>query len=289
LETVSESLSWSSTLRSAFRSLPRSSGSAVASSRLLCGAGALFVFSAAAGWFLKTFGALETPAQPYHQILASIGLNILLLGIWLALLPAEPLPWARLRAWLQGAGLAAAAFAGLYLCGKEPAHTFVALWLLTVAQGALLCGIGAVAALIFGCRAPARQILMVLLMLATTAVFWTKTPIQTAPVLPDGTKIGERYTDAVLKLSPPMAVSSAWFQESAAARTETRREGSRFEIVHGPRTYNIWVGSAAGPYPSIYPRTRETFQPGLVLSLLLWGLPLILVCDLLLFVKERRA
>jgi len=250
--------------------------------------------AAAFGWMLKAHFGLSSATQPFHQILGSIGLNITLLAAWLVLLPLDASPWSGLRAWLQGTLIAAGAFTGLYFSGSESARTFLALWLLAAAQGGMLCATAGVAALAFGSPALARQSSAVVLALAVTTLFWSRTPIQTAPRPEnDAVPLSDIYYDAVLKLSPPLATSAVWYQESDVSRRKLRTEGSAFDIIRGPKTYEIWVGSyTILPYPAVYPkRDAETnrFTPGLILSLLIWGLPALLVCDLLLFLRYRRS
>jgi hypothetical protein len=85
-----------------------------------------------------------------------------------------------------------------------------------------------------------------------------------------------------MKLSPPAALSAAWHQESATQHGS--REDARFDLIRSPLTYDIWVGSyQAVPYPKIIPESQppEPFQPGLLLALLIWSLPLLVFAEAL--------
>jgi hypothetical protein len=253
------------------------------------------------GWSCKAWIGLGASGQPYHLIAGSIVLNLLLLSAWVMWLPREHERWQFVFSWVAWTLAAGCGHAGLWLSGGESARTFAVLWLLTIGQGALLgaiCGAGAV--LLSGRMQAARQISMLILAAAMTAIFWSKTPIQSAQKDENdrGLPMGDLLYDAVLKLSPPLAVCATWYQESDASRGPVRSDNSRFDLIRGPLSYSVWMGSyQIIPYPDILPvkaaRAAGSSEPqtarlGLALTTLLWGLPLMMLADLLLMLLFMR-
>jgi hypothetical protein len=247
------------------------------------------------------------PLKPTNAILASFAVELLSLAALLACLrsagfqPARDpneqagcLRYANLRAWLKSSAFSGLAFAGIAAapCHHESLWIFFALWLLFVGQGALLAAAHSLLTLIFF-PAPslARPATLLLVCVLVTAPFWSKGPLlrtsqdENAPShLPQ-----IDWTGAVMKLSPIMAVSSAWYTESDAARagasTDPARaaqaEGNRWDLVHGQLTYRVWLGSyLSSRYSFILPGSQDgVFSLGLALGLFLWGLPLLVFAD----------
>jgi hypothetical protein len=256
--------------------------------------------AALVGWLLpqtlKTFLPAGLPF-PYTAIAASLLVNLALLAALLTLLSraTRDEPWAHLAAWLGSLVLAAAAFAGLALAKThgESAHTFFVLWLLFAAQAAIVAALCGLLRVMTGAPRFSLQATALFLGIAMTGLFWSREPI--TQLAREGQRsdsvAADRLASGVLKLSPPFAMASAWNQECDAASDAKR--GNRFDLIRAPLTYDVWIGSyQAMPYPEILPSRNaddsgeygaREFKPGLVLALLLWGLPLIVFADVLRF------
>jgi len=256
--------------------------------------------AASFGWLLpyalRTFLPAGNPF-PFTAIAASLLIDLAGMAVLLTLLSraTNDEPWSLLSAWIGSVALVAAAMAGLALAHthSESAHTFVVLWLLFAAQAALATGICGLLRVLTGAPRFSVQATALVVGVLVTALFWSREPI--TQLARDAQRresvASDRLAVGVLKLCPPFAMASAWNQECDAA-TEARR-GNRFDLIRAPLTYDVWIGSyQAMPYPEIMPSrqaddpsefgTRE-FKPGLILALLLWGLPLLVFADLLRF------
>ena len=255
------------------------------------------VLAALCGWLLpyalKTFLPSGIPF-PYTAIAASLFINLLCLAALLTLLAraTKDEPWSLLAAWLGSVVIAGAAMAGLALAHThdESTHTFIVLWLLFAAQAALVTAVCGLLRVLTGSRRFSVQATALVVGVLVTALFWSREPITQLAQRRESVA-SDRLAIGVLKLCPSFAMASAWNQECDAA-TDAKR-GNRFDLIRAPLTYDVWIGSyQAMPYPEILPSrqaddpgefgTRE-FKPGLVLALLLWGLPLLVFADLLCF------
>ncbi|MFH0939049.1 MAG: hypothetical protein V1899_07195 [Planctomycetota bacterium] len=265
--------------------------------------GLSFGLTAALSWLLPP----STPLRPVNALVASFAVNLLLLGVLLARLPGRAqdcVAWTVLNAWLISLILSGAAFVGIAWAPghHESLRTFFALWALFAAQAATIAATHSLLLLLSFGRSPVviRQVIVLIVSVLVTALFWSKAIITMSPKSdwresqtidaspPD-------LADAVLKFSPPMAVASAWHQESDAARAgvsddpklAAQAEGCRFGLIHGPLTYSVWMGSyQAMQYPRILPtnarsRTEPFGSLGLALTMLLWSLPLLFMSELL--------
>jgi len=223
-------------------------------------------------------------APPYAAIAASVAIDLAGLAallVWLPVAGAKGEAWPGMAAWLGSALACGAALAGLGVSGvhKESLRTFLVLWGLMAGQGAVLAAAYRWLAVLF--RFEPRlvpQIACVLLSLAVTALFWSREPLQ---LLGRGSAGGSSsaagLAEAVVALSPPLAVASVWHQESDAACTGA----ARFDIVHATLTYQVWLGSyRAVPYPQISPSAREgVLCFGLLAGMLFWGVLLLALSD----------
>jgi hypothetical protein len=229
-------------------------------------------------------------------IVSTIAVYLCMIGVLLALLPAESKtqgPWIISGAWLQSLLLCGAAFAGVAMAPvhHESWRTFFAMWALFAAHAAVITGIfGLLATLFFPSVRPARQCVLLCVGVMATALFWSRGLIEMTAQSPSEADAphAAQMADAVVKLSPPVTVAEAWHQECDAARKQTQ-SGSRFDIIHGPLTYNVWLGSfQMVAYPDLYPaRGGEGFNPGLLLAMLAWALPVVALCEVL--GKRRNA
>ena len=240
------------------------------------------------------------PDYPYSAMTASFVLNLGCIALALAFLPApEQIParpiFVHVRAWLQSCVPMACAFAGLYMAPvhHETARVFVTLALLSMTQAGLLFAVHALLRVVCGTnnRAPETACALMLCVLAS-ALFWSGEPIERLTKSENnGAARSAQLADSVMKLSPPMAVAATWYQESDAARTAQTRSARRFDIVHGPLTYAVWIGSyQAIANPDIMPSggtgdfyNRREFTPGIVLIMALWSIIVIALCDVLMW------
>ena len=246
------------------------------------------------------------PGYPYIAIAASFMLNLAGLGLALVFLPAPDNDSKRFilahgSAWVQASAAIFCAFAGLWAAPTqhESLRVFVALALLTSAQAAVLCAVHAGLSVVFGTRSRAPNTCCVILLgVLVSALFWSREPIERlARNGGNGSQQSAQLVDGIMKLSPPMAVGSAWYQESDSARNAQTSSARRFDLVHGPLTYAVWIGSyQTAACPDILPTlgsgdfySRTDFKAGLVLLLLLWAMPIILLCDVLLWWRSSRA
>jgi len=191
-------------------------------------------------------------------------------------------PFAVFLAWLKTVLLTGAALIGIYLSGvgsDSPRMPWIA-WGYCAGFTGLLATFWALLSLAIGRRVLALQIVLVFAVLANSALFWTRSPI-TAFSSNESTWSAQ-LPDATLKLSPPLALAGAWHQEGGA---DGAREGSRFDIIRAPLSYDVWIGSYhTPPYPAVLPRSGDherPFNPGLLLALLIWTIPLLMLTEVL--------
>lgn len=231
--------------------------------------------------------AAATPL-PCTAIAASFVVDLAGLGLLLMRLRAAASggsAWPNLVAWLETLFACAAAFAGVAVAGThgESARTFLVLWALFAAQTAVLAALHGVCLLMAGRAShwPA-QLCLLCAGCAATALFWSREPIQ---------RLGQTHarpaaalTAGVMAFSPPMAVATAWYRESDAARLAEQKPGSRFDLIRGPASYELWVGSyRAVPYPAVLPQRAagSGLEWGLLAGLLAGALPVLLAADAL--------
>lgn len=179
-------------------------------------------------------------------------------------------------AWLKSVLLCAVALAGVLVLGLASPRMLLIVWALCACYAGLLCAAWALLSLLTQRRTVALQCVLLLAVLANSALFWSRGPIT---AYSRSESLGAMLPDAVMKLSPPLALSGAFHQE---AETQSSREGARFDIIRAPLTYDVWIGSyQAVPYPEVLPQKAtlaQRFQPGMILSLGLWFLPVLLLC-----------
>lgn len=255
---------------------------------------------------LKAVLPPSEPGYSYSAIAASFVLNLAGLAWTLACLPAENevskrKMFTHFKAWFHSAIPIACSFAALWLAPihHESARVFLALAILSIVQAGAILAIHAILSVFFGAgtRAP-KALCTLLLCVLATALFWSREPIERmAKTSGEGAQQSAQLADGVMKFSPPMTVASAWYQESDGARTSQSASSHRFDLVHGPLTYAVWIGSyQAVACPDILPSggsgdfyTRREFTPGIALILLLWALPILAVADVLLWRTHRSA
>ena len=245
-----------------------------------------FVFGVLVTLGLSLLLPASAPLQPYSALAASFAINLTGLGILLAWLPVDNdhvRPFRFVLAWMACTLLGAAAYAGIALVSRtESAHTFLVLWMLLAAQAAAFSGIyGLFARLFHPFRYAAKQILFLILAALATGLFWIKTPIQNVSSDPAAARnLSAIMAEGTLNLSPSAAVGSVWYRESDAAREESRR----FDLIRAPLTYDFFIGSSGLTiaYPDILPGKSEKkgATAGLILTLLLWGVPLAMLSDI---------
>ena len=265
------------------------------------GLGAAFLFGVCADYVFARIYNTGAPLRAYHLIAGSLAVDFAGLATLLALLPgreqlARRLPW--LTAWGQAELLGTAAFAGMAVAPvhAEPARTFVALAVLFMAQAALVTALhGLLTTLLYPRELIARQVLLLFMGALLTTLFWTRGVIRGCEQssLENGPHRAEAVADGVMKLSPPTAVCATWYVESSAGIHQTP---GLFDLVHSPLTYGEWLGVTGKQvaYPDILPPEMrsnslefEHQNAGLAAALLAWALPLIVLCDILLY-KRRR-
>ena len=249
------------------------------------------------------FKALLPPSEPsysYSAIAASFLLNLGGLAWALACLPSETSVSRRtifthFKAWFHCAVPIACAFVALWLAPihHESLRVFLALAVLSIVQAGATLAVHALLSIFFGANNRIPKILCTLLIcVLATALFWSREPIERlAKTSGEGAQQSSQLADGVMKFSPPMTVASAWYQESDGARTPQSTSSHRFDLVHGPLTYVVWIGSyQAVGCPDILPSggtgdfyIHREFSPGIALILLLWALPILIVADLLLW------
>lgn len=224
--------------------------------------------------------------QPIPVFVASFVIDMFGLGALLVLLPlAEDASneWRITSAWLSSILLAASTYAGVGIVWRnESVYTYFVLLMLFAAQAAALCAVyGLLLTLLRPARYLAKQTLGMLLGLLVTALLWSQGPIQAATVTTaSSTKnLAAILAEGTLALSPPAAVGSAWYRESDAARDENKR----FDLIRCPVTYDLWIGSAGitVAYPDVMPgkSASKGITYGLIVTMLIWGLPLMLLSD----------
>jgi hypothetical protein len=240
------------------------------------------ILARALGWLLPLPSPAASP--PYAAIAASVVIDLAGLAVLLVWLPAAGSrreAWAGMAGWLGSALACGAALAGLSVSGvcKESLRTFLVLWGLMAGQGAVLAAIYGWLAVLFRSEPRlAAQAACLILSLAATALFWSREPIQLAGRSAAGGSLsGAGLAEAVLALSPPLAVASVWHQESDAARTGA----ARFDIVRGHLTYRVWIGEyRAVPYPQILASAGPGWARfGLVPVMLISGVLLLVLGD----------
>ncbi len=254
-------------------------------------------------FLLKSILPPSEPSYPYIAIAASFALNLASLALALAFLPDESDPTQRpifrnSRAWLRTIVCIAFAFGGLWAAPfqKESPRIFLALALLTSVQAGALFAVHAGLTVFLGTnnRAP-KTICALLLSVLVSALFWSREPIERLTKIGGkGSQQSAQFVDIVMKFSPPMSVASAWYLECDGARATGIASPRRFDLVHGPLTYAVWIGSYQSvASPDILPSggtgdfySHDEFKPGIVLIFLLWALPILAFCDLLLWRKR---
>jgi len=186
-----------------------------------------------------------------------------------------------LAAWLKSVLIAGAALLGIFVTGaasESPRITLI-VWAYCAGFIGLIGTLWALLSITTGQRILALQIVLVLAVLANTALFWSRGPITAFSSLQG--HWSQQLPEATMKLSPPLALAGAWHQEGGQENT---REGSRFDIIRAPLTYDVWIGSyQTVPYPEVLPRSPSgaPFNPGLLLALLIWSMPLLLLTEVL--------
>jgi hypothetical protein len=158
------------------------------------------------------------------------------------------------------------------------------MWALFAGQAAIVAAaFGLLSTLFFPAARPARQCVLLGVGLMATALFWSRGLIEIAAPAP-----AAAMADAVVKLSPPVTVADTWYQECDASRKPTRGNDSRFDLIHGPLTYNVWLGSfQMVAFPDLFPPSysnendAQGFNPGLLLAMLAWALPVLVLCEVL--------
>ncbi len=253
---------------------------------------------------LKPLLPPSDPGFSYIAIAASFLINLACLGWALAWLPDGSRAGIRGRvphfyAWAKLVLAAAFSHAGLWAATvhRESIGVFAALAILTAAQSAALLAVHALLASFFGPanRAP-KTLCAILLTALAGALFWTGEPIQRlARSGGNGAAYSSYFADGVVKLSPPAAVAATWYEDSDGARAPESPSSRRFDLVHGPLTYGVWIGSyQAVASPDILPSggggdfySQREFIPGVALVLLAWALPLMGLCEVLTFLDRR--
>ncbi len=242
---------------------------------------------------------------PYIAIAASFILNLAILALALAWLPAEKAFAARerfphARAWLRTCLAAACAYTGLWIAPVhgESMRVFAALALLTAAQAGAFFALHSALIVLFGTKSRAPGTLCALMLcVLSSALFGSREPIERLSKSGgDGSLHSAYLADGVMKLSPPMSIASAWYQESDGAHTPQSLSSRRFDLIHGTLTYAVWIGSyQAVACPDILPSggsgdfyNRGEFSAGIVLVLLAWALPFMALCDILMWQKSQR-
>jgi len=258
-----------------------------------------FACSFAIPLLLKSLLPPSEAGFPYIAIAASFILNLAGLALALAWLPDDKsfstgkhMP--HFRAWVQNVLVITIACAGLWAVPVhgESARVFATLALLTASQAGLLFALHAALSVVCGINNRAPKMLCALaLCVVSTALFWSREPIERLPRTGSNGSLYSGYlADGVMKLGPPMTVAAAWYQESDGARAPRSTSSRRFDLVHSPLTYAVWIGSyQAVANPDILPSgggsdfySNHEFTPGIALALLAWAVPLMLLCDILL-------
>jgi hypothetical protein len=248
-------------------------------------------------YLLKIFFPQSVTLVPHTALTASFFIDLAGLALLLSWLPSNErhdAAWLRTAALLGSCLVCGFALLGLSLAGthQESVTTFAMLWALFAAQAAVVAALHAMLWVIFyDARQLAAQATWLILAAAVSALFWSREPIQM--LSRSGVKdsaLATRAADGVMKLSPPLAVAATWYQASDAARGRGSSD-NRFDLIRAHLTYEVWIGSyQALPYPEVTPSSlpdpqgeRPTsFNPGLILAMLAWGLPLLLLMDVLL-------
>ena len=248
--------------------------------------------------FRRLFPAVST----FHLIPASLTIDLAGISVLLMLLPpwgtqttqttqSMGRRWQLLAAWLKASLLGAVSILGMALAPwhAESGRTFYVLAALFCGQCAMLTAVyGLLSVLLSPAPQAARQVMLLLLGAATTALLWSRGAIQAAEQSSpeNGGQRAEVMAESVMRFSPPAAVAAAWYVESDAAR----KRSAVFDIVLSPLSYKHWVGSTVTvlrpeilpPGLRSHPGGDETFNPGIALAMLAFGIPVLLLCDLLL-------
>jgi hypothetical protein len=253
---------------------------------------------------LKSFFPQSATLVPHTALAASFFIDLAGLALLLSWLPSNErhdAAWLRTAALLGSCFVCGFAFLGLHLSGthQESLKTFAVLWALFVAQAAVVAALHAMLWVIFyDARQIAAQATWLVLAAAASALFWSREPIQ--KFTRSGAKdsaLATRSADGVMKLSPPLAVAATWYQASDAARQRGSSD-NRFDLIRAHLTYEVWIGSyQALPYPEVTPSSLPdpqgerppSFNPGLILAMFAWGLPLLLLMDVLLWWREHSS
>jgi hypothetical protein len=237
-----------------------------------------FALGAASAFAFKQWIPLRPEAPPLAAIAATTVLLLLIQAATLAFLGLESAAsqrWTAALAFIQSSLLTLLSYAGIALAGVVSSLSVLipAAWV-TVAFAAILCALFGLFHLLLERKTLVLQIVLSLAVLLNSALFWSRAIITDSGV--------QGMADGVMKFSPPLALAAAWHQEGHSRHGA--REDSRFDIIRSPLTYDIWVGSyQAVPYPPIYPESKdgEPFQPGILMVLLLWGIPVLITAEVL--------
>jgi len=225
------------------------------------------------------------PHMPDSAIAASFIIHLAGLGVLLAWLPENAASRCVISAWLKSVLVCAAAYCGMIISRPgETGMTFFALWCVFAAQSAVVAAGFGMLSMFLNSRTLPRQVTLLLLSAAATALLWSREPIQAAGHLSPEGRCSALLAEGVLKLSPVGAVASAWYQESDSARAQA----GRFDLMGSVLTYDQWIGRTGLTigYPQVFPAhvgegAQRQFAPGIVLAMLLWSLPLMALRDLL--------
>lgn len=250
-------------------------------------AGAL-AFGALTPWLLRSYFFEHAAGAADHApaIAASFLIGLAAATLALATLPdSSKFRWACVAAALRSSLATFAAFAGAALTGGEALRFPFAMLLAAVvsAQLAALAGFGGVCAWIAGRGAQVPRVgFAAALALSSTAILWTKAPLEAWYARSPGT--GPVGAQAVLSLGPPGLLATAW------------NEGEmRFDFARTSMLYDEWLGNdLSWRYPELWPEREETpdggrgLNPGVTLAFLAWGLALSALSDALGFVLARR-
>lgn len=229
------------------------------------------------------------PAMPIPPIASSYVIHFAALALLLCMLPVERQSQTLLTPiWLAVSLLAAVAFGGFAICAgnAEPLGLSITLWALSAGMLAVFTALHGMLAKLTHPKI-ARQALLLVLGLLMTTLFWTREPIQTltrAAAVAGPSTASMILADSVMKLAPTVTLAGVWHQESGAA--QSGREGNRFDLVRAPLSYEVWIGSyQILPYPRFWPGRdgglEAPFNPGLILALLAWSIPLLILTDVL--------
>jgi len=237
---------------------------------------------------------------PYALAAATYVIQFAAILLTLAWMGVDPFAWKHLCVWLASVLFLALSLGALALSTPQaqPAGTWFLMASIMAAQTALLCALHALLVIVLA-QAPraALQLTVLLTGVLMSGLLWSREPIHLLSRYPASreSRAGDRLTYGVMELSPPVALAAAW-HEAGASSGGRLSEGSRFDLIRAPLTYEVWIGSyQAVPYPAIMPVTevraggQKIWRPNLVLTLLFWALPTLLLGDVLLNAPPKRS